>query len=204
MKSNPFDFFDQIYCISVPTRKAKRKRAELQFQQLGILHRVNFFDAILREPYWEGCRESHKECVRKAKNSGANNVLIFEEDVFFIHKDLNALEKALNELSRKHWNNFLLGGTVRKLKCDISDNLCLVDAYLTHAHALNKHFFDKVLSFEGSTEYYDDGRRVWSRGNIDLFLEEQTSKYMIKPIMAVQPEKAHNTLNSYYNKVLTN
>jgi hypothetical protein len=201
VRENPFDFFDEIYCISVKTRLAKRRRAIKQFEELGILNRVEFLDAILREPYWDGCRESHKECVRRAKKNGANNVFIFEEDVFFIHKDLNILEKALNELQRKDWNNFLLGGVVTEVKAKVSENLCLVDAYLTHAHALNKQMFDDVLAFEGSPYYKDNGKKVFSRGNIDLFLEENTLKYMIKPVMAVQPDKGTKILSSYYNKV---
>lgn len=202
LTENPFNFFDDIYCISAETRPAKRNKAAKQFQELGILDRVEFFPAILREPYWEGCRESHKECIRRAKKKSANNVLIFEEDVFFIHKDLNALDAALNDLSKIDWNSFLLGGAVKEKVEHISDNLCLVDSYLTHAHALNKNMFDTVLAFEGSNEYHDDGKRVWSRGNIDLFLKENTLKYMIKPIMAVQPDKSTSILTKYYNKLL--
>jgi hypothetical protein len=202
VRENPFDFFDEIYCISVKTRLAKRRRAIKQFEELGILNRVEFFDAILREPYWDGCRESHKECVRRAKNNGANNVLIFEEDVLFLHKDLAALEKALNELREEDWNNFLLGGIVREVKHKISENLYLVDAYLTHAHALNCNMFDKVLAFEGSPYYKDDGKKVYSRGNIDLFLEENTLKHIVNPIMAVQPDKSSAILSKYYNNML--
>ena len=64
---NPFDFFDDIYCICISSRKEKKRKAEQQFKQLGIFDRVEFFEAILSEHYWDGCRESHKECVRRAK-----------------------------------------------------------------------------------------------------------------------------------------
>ena len=74
---NPFDFFDEIYCISAPTRSEKKERAMRQFKHIGILSRVSFFDAIMIEPHWVGCRESHRACIRKAKSNGSENVLIF-------------------------------------------------------------------------------------------------------------------------------
>ena len=200
---NPFDFFDDIYCICISSRKEKKRKAEEQFKQLGISDRVEFFEAILSEPYWDGCRESHKECIRRAKEKGARNVLIFEEDVLFLHKDHKALEKCLDDLSKTDWDLFLLCGVVKEVKSHVTENLCLVNAYHTHAHALNRKFFDTVLSFEGDNKrYYDDGKRVWSRGSIDIFLAQKTLKYMIKPIMAVQPDKGSNTLQRYYDNVL--
>ncbi len=144
---NPFDFFDDIYCICISSREEKKRKAEEQFKQ--------------------------------------------------------ALEKCLDDLSKTDWDSFLLGGVVKEVKSHVTENLCLVDAYHTHAHALNRKFFDTVLSFEGdSKRYYDDGKRVWSRGSIDIFLSEKTLKYMIKPIMAIQPDKGSNTLQRYYDNVL--
>ena len=120
-----------------------------------------------------------------------------------MHKDHKALEKCLDDLSKTDWDQFLLGGVVKEVKSHVTENLCLVDAFHTHAHALNRKFFDTVLSFEGDNKrYYDDGKRVWSRGSIDIFLAQKTLKYMIKPIMAIQPDKGSNTLQRYYDNVL--
>jgi hypothetical protein len=201
--NNPFDFFDSIYCISAESRAFKRKKVSRQLDKLGLLDRVTFFNAILREPYWEGCRESHKECIRKAKKDGANNVLIFEEDVFFLHHDLNAVRGAIEKLQSYPWDIFTLGCTVEEVLENIHENLCVVSGYLNHAYAVNKPFFDTILNFEGSEKYYDDGKQIWSLGRLDLFLTQNNfKKYMIKPIMAVQPDKSTKTLRSYYNKIL--
>ena len=60
-----------------------------------------------------------------------------------------------------------------------------------------------ILNFEGSEKYYDDGKQIWSLGRLDLFLTQNNfKKYMIKPIMAVQPDKSAKTLKSYYNKII--
>jgi hypothetical protein len=200
---NPFSFFDSIYYISVKGRQAARDRAAHQFSELGILDRVIFFDAILREPYWDGCRESHKECIKIAKRHGAKNVLIFEEDVFFLHKDLGALEKTLTELSRRDWDIFTLGCTIEKAFENTHPNLCVVSGYLNHAYAVNSHFFDTILDFKGSDKYYDGGKKIWSLSRLDLFLTKNNfKKHLMKPLMAVQPDKATKTITSYYNKIL--
>ena len=200
-KSNPFDFFDEIFCISAKTRPKKKQKAARQFKALGIDARVEFVDAIMMEPYWRGCTESHRACIKKARDRGASNVLIFEEDVFFLHNDLNALERALNSLSDLNWQVFLLGGTVQKVHHHIDDYLCLIKGHLTHAHAMHKSCWDAVLNYEPTDECVDGKYGVWNKSNIDLFMGDKYDKYMIKPIMAVQPDKAHVTLTEYYNKI---
>ena len=210
-RSNPFDFFDKIYCISAPTRGEKKERAMRQFQQIGILDRVVFFPAIMQEPYWVGCRESHRACINKAKADGAENVLIFEEDVFFLHKDFAALDSALNSLSKFDWKVFTLGQSVHRVNRHINENLCLVNSSLTHAHALHKRCWDEMLNYPHTTECIDVdtpfGQRtglnkVYNKSNIDVFMSHHYEKFMIKPIMAVQPDKASATLKKYYNLVL--
>lgn len=203
-EANPFDFFEEIYCICVKGRQQKRNKIEKQFRELGILDRVIFFDAILREPYWDGCRESHKECVRRAKGNNCNNVLIFEEDVFFLHKDLDALSSAIFDLKKETWNIFTLGCTVETVVRNTKKNLCVVKGYLNHAYAVNKNFFDEILNFNGykNQRYYDDGKFIWSMERLDMFFRDsECKKHMIKPLMAVQPHKS-KTLDSYYDKLL--
>ena len=146
-RANPFDFFDKIYCISVPSRTEKRERAVRQFESIGILDRVFFFDAIMQDPSWVGCRESHRACIREAKDDGAENVLIFEEDVFFLHRDFSALDSALNSLSKFDWEVFTLGIAVHRVKKHISENLCLVKGSLNHAYAIHKRCWDEVLDY---------------------------------------------------------
>jgi GR25 family glycosyltransferase involved in LPS biosynthesis len=209
-KSTPFDFFDEIYCISCKTRPKKRERAARQFKQIGILDRVSFFDAIMVDPYWVGCTEAHRACIRKAKSNGANNVLIFEEDVFFLHKDLSSLSSALETLGEFDWEVFSLGLSVHKVKSHISENLCLVMGSLAHACALHKRCWDEVLNYPDTEECYDHGgdvgdkanSNVRNKGHIDAFMTHRFEKFMIKPIMAVQPDKASSTLKKYYDFVL--
>jgi GR25 family glycosyltransferase involved in LPS biosynthesis len=211
---SPFSFFDEIYCISMPTRSEKRERAMRQFEQIGILDRVVFFDAIIQEPHWIGCRESHRACIRKAKSNGAENVFIFEEDVFFLHRDISALDSALNSLSKFSWEVFTLGQSVHKVKDHLSENLCLVKSNLTHAHALHKRCWDEVLNYPDTTECIDvdsslrsgqprtGHNKVYNLSNIDSYMSRRFEKFMIKPIMAVQPDKASPMIKKYYSNIL--
>ena len=201
--NNPFDFFDEIYCISAKSRPQKKVKAARQFEDLGILDRVEFLDAIMTDPYWAGCRESHRACIRKAKSNGAENVLIFEEDVLFLHKDLEALRRATITLQNLDWKVFSLGATVGEVLHHVDDNLCLVKGYLNHAHAMHKSCWDEVLDYKTTADCKDFGNeQVFNKSRLDIFVSEKYEKYMIKPIMAVQPDKATMILTSYYNKIL--
>jgi len=201
--NNPFSFFDEIYCISAKSRPRKKLLAARQFEDLGILDRVEFLDAIMTDPYWVGCRESHRACIRKAKSNGAENVLIFEEDVFFIHKDLEALRGVTITLQNLDWQVFSLGGVVTKVLHHVDDNLCLVKGHLNHAHAMHKSCWDEVLDYKPTDECLDAGKTgVFNKARLDLFLAKKYDKYMIKPMMAVQPDRASQILTSYYDKIL--
>jgi|LULG01.1.fsa_nt_gb GR25 family glycosyltransferase involved in LPS biosynthesis len=213
MSQSPFDFFDAIFCICAPDRREQGRKARNQFKELGILDRVTFFDAIMTEPYWIGCRESHRGCIKQAQDNGNENVLIFEEDFFFLHKDFVALDRALNDLNRFDWEIFSLGLTVHKVYEHISDNLCLTKGNLTHAAALHKRCWNEILDFPDTEECVDvpvqragplqrGGRGVFNKSNIDIYTTQNFKKYMIKPIMAIQPDKADITLTKYYNQII--
>jgi hypothetical protein len=90
---------------------------------------------------------------------------------------------------------------------DIDDNLCLTKGNLTHAWALHKRCWEEILNYPHTEDCIDipnrNGcRRVFNKSNIDIYSTANFKKFMIKPIMAIQPDKADITLTTYYNKII--
>jgi GR25 family glycosyltransferase involved in LPS biosynthesis len=118
--SNPFDFFEEIYCINLSYRTDKWKMCLEQFEKLNIHKRVERFEAIKFEgshPYVNirsaGCFASHRAAINLIKERNLNNALIFEDDVEFITNTENTyknLKLSIEELKlQKYWDIFYLG-----------------------------------------------------------------------------------------------
>lgn len=81
-------YFDYIVCISLPERKDRRRFFDRQAEGLGFT--FEYFDAIKPE-YGNnvinkgmlGCLRSHRQVLINARNKGAKNVLVLEDDCQF-------------------------------------------------------------------------------------------------------------------------
>lgn len=115
--NNPFDFFEEIYCINLSYRTDKWKSCLEQFEKLGIHNRVERFNAIKFEGAHPsvnirsaGCFASHRAAINLIKERNLNNALIFEDDVEFINDVNNQLSLSLEELKKQDsWDIFYLG-----------------------------------------------------------------------------------------------
>ncbi len=108
---NPFDFFDQIYCINLDRDKQRWQSAHAQYEALGIAGRVQKFSAIeTPDNHHIGCALSHRAIVQNAKNKTLKNVLVLEDDAIFRTDTLAHLGRSLKELCKKDWHLLYLGG----------------------------------------------------------------------------------------------
>ncbi|MBT4521880.1 MAG: hypothetical protein HOC23_17925 [Halieaceae bacterium] len=94
--------------------------------------------------------------IKKAEQDGLNNVLIFEDDMYFKDYDPHFLQQSIDTLKTTDWNLFYLGANVeinRKFPFQldpikiISPWLWKLDMWVTTAHAVayNRRIFDFVL-----------------------------------------------------------
>jgi GR25 family glycosyltransferase involved in LPS biosynthesis len=160
--NNSFDFFDKIYCINLPKSKDRKNVVSEEFKKLGILDRV-IFDFVSPPPDEVdcyilpgklGCSLSNLKMFFNAFESGANNFLIFEDDVTlnkFPNETQELLKKSIQQLP-KDWDIFYLGGKPTKKIKRFNNNLVIIDSPMlgTYAYAFNrkaaKGFIDKMMS----------------------------------------------------------
>lgn len=118
--SNPFDFFEEIYCINLNYRTDKWKNCLEEFEKIGIHNRVERFEGIKFEGSHPnvnirsaGCFASHRGAINLIKERNLSNALIFEDDVQFVKNKEDTykyLNLSIEELKKqKSWDIFYLG-----------------------------------------------------------------------------------------------
>jgi len=166
---DPWKFFDTIYCISVDDRIDRRVQAKKQFAEVGLLERVEFV-LVARHPEnrEKGIFKSHMLCLKKALDTGARHILVFEDDVFFRDFDPRTLAEACAHLDRlERWNGLFLGGiTSGSRKTGVKSLISIKYRCLSHAYALNATFAERIVRQEWSGIPYDGLLR---RNNGDFF-----------------------------------
>ncbi len=147
--NSPFDFFDKIYCINLPTDNDRWSSVSTQFDKVNILDRVEqiyvtpldqkITSSKLKYPRGEiGVSLSQLKIIVHAISSNINNVLIFEDDFKFTENTLINLNNSIYELPI-NWNIFFLGGTPVNKLTKYSNNLYKTNEfYGAYAYALNK------------------------------------------------------------------
>lgn len=167
--SEPWKFFDTIYCISVDDRLDRREQAKKQFAAVGLLERVEFV-LVAKHPEnrEKGIFESHMLCLQRALAAGAQHILIFEDDVFFRHFDPRALTEACRHLERlATWTGLFLGGiTSGSRKTGVKSLVKIKYRCLSHAYALNASMARRIVQEEWRGIPYDG---VLRENNADFF-----------------------------------
>lgn len=146
--ASPFDFFDEIYCISLPGNVTRWQKCINQFRYYNILDRVKRIHVTpphpditvptLKFPRGEiGVSLSQCKALVHAAAHQAKNVLIFEDDVVFEDGCLERLAKSIQELP-EDWDIFFLGGNPDRKMEEYSENLLRTKQFVcAFAYAIN-------------------------------------------------------------------
>lgn len=109
--SNIWSFFDKIYCINLYEREDRYLESKQLFNELNINNLEYYRTYKHKKGGKYGCFESHINVINKAYNSGTNNCLIFEDDVYPLDFSYVGLLECVNFMqNNKEWNIFYLGG----------------------------------------------------------------------------------------------
>ncbi len=158
-----WSFFDKIYCISLQERQDRRQKARQQFADVGIGNRVEF--VIVKkhsENPEKGIFESHRQCLVQGLASGAETILVFEDDVFFRGFSDSSLHIACDQLKGfPCWDVLLLGGITSGSRKTSAKNLTKVRyRCLAHAYAINRSFAQTIVGKKWNGTPWDEMFRL--------------------------------------------
>ena len=177
-----WSFFDRVYCISLVNRQDRRVEAQAQFARVGLGGRVEF---VLVEKHAtnpeQGIYESHLLCMEKGLASGAERILIFEDDVVFLQYSPLRLAQLVRFMqSHCGWDIFFLGCMVRNCwKLPGLPAARIRYRSLTHAYAITAAFAKTITS-----------QHPWNNIAYDDFLRDLESErmYVAYPALAFQSD----------------
>jgi Glycosyl transferase family 2/Glycosyltransferase family 25 (LPS biosynthesis protein) len=190
--SNPFHFFDAIYCINLAEETGRWRDVSARFARLGIASRVRRFEGIRTQPnHHVGCGLSHRAVVAEARAQGLENVLVFEDDVLFTADAIEGLRIGLEELRGRDWSLFYPGAC--RWRQDFPPlpgcrRLARTGAVTClHAVAYHRSVYDRVL---GEVPGDIAGMEAWLRTHhgIDQYYAFNLTddKYLLTPVIASQ------------------
>ncbi len=184
---NPFvDFVDKIYCINLDSRKDRWQQVTHQFEKVGIVDYVERISAIVDKDPRKGCLDSHFYCINDSIKNGYENILIFEDDVYFVDFDCEILAEAINFIVHDlHWDLFYLGGNVMYPAKFVYKHVFKTRFFSTHAYIVNQRAFKKILR---------------ASIPIDKWYAWNTVSYGLYPMYATQDE----TFSDIRGKVIAN
>lgn len=185
-----WDYFDEIICINLDHRKDRWVKVQKEFETVGVLERVKRFSAIKHQDGRIGLIKSALQIITDAKEKGLKNILIFEDDVHFLHgeKTINILEKAISQIENIDWSLFYLGANTQE-KCIIfKPNLILIkNAFATHSIAFSHKIFDILIKKFQETDVINKFEDIY-----DVFIcneiQNKMTSFMVNPMLTIQFE----------------
>lgn len=193
---NPFDFFEEIWCINLDSRTDRWEHAIKEFESVGILNRVQRFSAIKHENGIIGLIYSYTKLFEYAQQKNLENILIFEDDVKFINNPIENLKLALEQVQSMDWAMLYFGAKLHKKIQKITQNLfSLKSAYCSHAIAYHKSIYDTILN---KCKINHEIKNVDDVYDMYLYnLQELHACYIINPMIALQYDNYSNLANVY-------
>ena len=117
--AHPFDAFERIFVINLPSREDRRREMGVQFEKVGLgwaSPGVELFVATRPADAGSfpslgtrGCFLSHLGVLRQAQRSGCRTILILEDDVNFVADFRPRMAAITHALSGVRWD-FFYGG----------------------------------------------------------------------------------------------
>lgn len=152
-------FFEEAFYINVDERLDRQQHMTAELSKHGLEGFVKRYSAIKPEVKTpQTCviasGESHRNIIQYAKDKDLNNILIFEDDVFFKPGGMTIIEESLESLSKVDWDVYYFSSNIfdNPLKL-VGENLLRVDGcYCVHAYAVNKKAYDRLLKYNPHTD----------------------------------------------------
>lgn len=138
-------FFDKIYLINLPERKARLSWSSAELAKYKIDFEI--FIAIKHKDGREGLYLSVKQIFENAIIKDYKRILVFEDDIRFVRDPTPVMDKCIEQLP-VDFDMFYLGCNIPKpVNSKFTSNLIPIQRALsTHAVAYSKNCMEKVLA----------------------------------------------------------
>lgn len=161
----------------------------------------------------------HKRVVRSARQRGLKNIVVFEDDVEFTNRDLDALAHALTWVKdhAEDWDVFYLGFAAPLLsRCSrVNEHIIRVHRpFFAHALCYSSRVFGDILAIDFRADHRPTFFRIMERiasprgrrdpyfrqgtGSLDTWLSfSRLNRLAVDPIAAVQSSLPPGTAESW-------
>ena len=174
--------FKKIVCINLDRRPDRWRCAQAELARHGFegIERFSAIDgdAVEIPAYWThtagayGCLLSHVQVVRAARNSGAADVLIFEDDAVLDPEFEEKFARFIKEVP-DDWDMLYFGALHKDEPKKISEHVGrITKANSTYAYALKRTVFDEFVALNARAEHVLDmnSYRLQQRFNCYCFM----------------------------------
>ena len=174
--------FTKTVCINLDRRPRRRQRIQDELARHGFQSVERFAaidgDAVEKPAHWThsagayGCLLSHVQIVSEARDAGAHNVLIFEDDAVLDPEFRNKFERFVKEVP-DDWDMLYFGALHKDEPLKISEHVGRITrANSTYAYALKRTVFDEFINLNARAEHVLDmnSYRLQQRFNCYCFM----------------------------------
>jgi GR25 family glycosyltransferase involved in LPS biosynthesis len=187
------DYFDQVHVINLdsrPERMESFRQALPKDWPFKAPERFSAYDEtktripegyVFRPSVW-GCLSSHYRIIYDAIRSGANRILVMEDDVIFVDGFAKKVQEFLDEVG-DYWDGLWIGGEHTETPEPVSSGVVKCrNTIRTHMYALQGGFMGECERFI---------RTYKASGHVDrLFAHIQSNARVYAPKIFLAGQKA--------------
>jgi len=194
------EFFKEAFYINLDDRTDRTEHMAKELSKYDLQDFIKRYSAVkaeIKNP--KNCMiasgTSHRNLIQYAKDKDLDNILIFEDDVFFKPNGIEIVEKALDSLQKFSWDIFYFSANIfdNPLK-QVDENLLYVKGcFCVHAYAVHKQAYDRLLQYNPQTDK-----------PVDAYITlNKFEKYAAYPISVSQYDSVSDNIGGFisYDKI---
>lgn len=191
-----------VYYINLKERIDRKKHVEEQLKNLGF--NPNRFNATKLPNGALGCSLSHLKLLKYAKENNLDHILIVEDDILFLNKDL-FIEQFNKFLSKnKKFDVVLLAGNNMPPFLQFNDYCIKVTrCQTTTGYLVCNHYYDTLINnfAEGINRLIHDPNShvLYAIDKYWFKLQEKNNWYLITPLTVTQKADYSDIEKRYTN-----
>ncbi|MGB3310638.1 MAG: glycosyltransferase family 25 protein [Nodosilinea sp.] len=214
------DYFDRVYVLNLPERRDRRNDMVKELNRVGLPltpGKVEIFAAIRpADPGsfegigFRGCYLSHLEMFKQARDAGAKNLLILEDDLQFRPDFCDHEDAVLQELINQDWDTVQFSYMADWADPNAEISFPLLQPFAgevigTHFHAINGKmlqpmidFFELLLSRPAG---HPDGGPMPPDGalNVIKWQHPEMNRLLAMPVLGTQRSSRSDVTPSWYD-----